>query len=375
MTPTRAPRENGAQAIVVPPVAGEALELVVRDRRPPAPAPPRAKGELVGQAERLVALFAETLVAAPQTQRTYERACSRFVAWLGPLAKPQDLTSTQVSRYHLVLARGRASSTVKKERAALNSWFRWLVEFGHIPPAQARAALAIKLPRAQTSERETPKGLSAGEYARLIQAARAAIVDAPLAGARDLAIILILGDGGLRCEELAGLQRRDFKAARDGAKLRALLVRHGKGDRTRTVKLSVRATRAIVRWERARARLLGAAAANDALFVTLGRRRLDGRHVGVGGRCGQPVLAAIMKRLGDAAEVPQELRHPHALRHTCANELLRSGATIADVQRMLGHASIKTTSIYLASDQQRQEDVITHRDRDRLILDDDLDDT
>jgi len=39
------------------------------------------------------------------------------------------------------------------------------------------------------------------------------------------------------------------------------------------------------------------------------------------------------------------------------NELLRSGATIADVQRLLGHASIKTTSVYLASDQQRQEDV------------------
>jgi len=66
-------------------------------------------------------------------------------------------------------------------------------------------------------------------------------------------------------------------------------------------------------------------------------------------------------------------RHAHALRHTCANELLRSGATIADVQRLLGHASIKTTSIYLSSDEQRQEDVITHRDRERLAIDEDLD--
>lgn len=61
------------------------------------------------------------------------------------------------------------------------------------------------------------------------------------------------------------------------------------------------------------------------------------------------------------------------LRHTCATELLRSGANLADVRTMLGHASIKTTSIYLGSDQQRQEDVVISRERGRLTLDDDLD--
>lgn len=189
----------------------------------------------------------------------------------------------------------------------------------------------------------------------------------------DLAILLVLGDAGLRCEELAGLERRDFQPARAGGKLRALNVRHGKGDRGRTVKLTVRATRAILRWERERTRVLGQAADNAPLFITLGRRRQDGRHGGVGRRCGQPVLAAIMKRVGAIAEVPGELRHPHALRHTCATELLRSGANLADVRTMLGHASIKTTSIYLGSDQQRQEDVVISRERGRLTLDDDLD--
>jgi integrase len=93
----------------------------------------------------------QTLVAQPQTQRTYDRACRRFVAWLGPLAGPEDLTST-----------------------------------------------------------------SAEQYDRLLRAARAAIVDEPLAGARDLAILLVLSDAGLRCEELAGLERRDLQPARAG---------------------------------------------------------------------------------------------------------------------------------------------------------------
>jgi site-specific recombinase XerD len=351
---------------------GDVLEIFVRDECAPAEAPVR--GELIGTADELVSAFALTLVASPQTQRTYDRACRAFTAWLGSLAGPEDLTAANVAAYHAELVRsGRASSTVKKERAALNTFLRWLVEFEHISTLQARQALAVKLPRAQQAGREAPKALSSAQYGDLLRAAKAAIAGDALAGARDLAIVLVLGDAGLRCEELAGLRRVDFVATRKGAKLRALEVRHGKGDRGRTVKLSERASRAIVRWERGRVAVLGAPAHNAALFITLGRRKADDTYTSVGRRCGQPVLAAVIKRLGATAKIPAELRHPHALRHTCATELLRTGANIADVRTLLGHASIKTTSIYLASDEQRQEDVITRRERGGLVLDEDRD--
>lgn len=65
-----------------------------------------------------------------------------------------------------------------------------------------------------------------------------------------------------------------------------------------------------------------------------------------------------MKSLGAAAELPDELRHPHALRHTRATELLRAGATVADMRAFLGHASVKTTPISLASGEDRQEHVV-----------------
>lgn len=348
------------------------LELVVRSQ--PAAASTPVRGELVGAAAELVEQFTVTLVASPQTQRTYRRACGAFTAWLGPLAGPEDLTAANVAAYHAELVRsGRASATVKKERAALNSFLRWLVEFEHISALQARQALAVKLPRAEQSRRERPKDLGGHLYDDLVRAAKAAIADDPLAGARDLAIVLVLGDAGLRCEELAGLQRRDVQAARKGAKLRTLEIRHGKGDRARMVKLSERAMRAIVRWERERARAFGEPAPDAALFITLGRQRADGTYTSVGRRCGQPVLAAMMKRLGAAAKIPAELCHPHALRHTCATDLLRSGANLADVRTMLGHSSVKTTSIYLASDANRQEDVVARRERGRLTLDDDRD--
>ncbi|MCA1694326.1 MAG: hypothetical protein LC749_06130 [Actinobacteria bacterium] len=46
-------------------------------------------------------------------------------------------------------------------------------------------------------------------------------------------------------------------------------------------------------------------------------------------------------------------------------------ATLADVRLLLGHASVKTTSIYLATDEHRQEQVIARRERGRSVLDDD----
>ena len=346
--------------------------LAVRDSR--TPACDAVRGELVAPAADLVGRFTATLVARPQTQRTYALACGRFVRWLGPLAGPEDLTAANMAAYHAhLVAGGRSSATVRKDRAALNGLLRWLSDHELLSAAQAREALAVRLPKARRTTREAPKALSAGQYERLVREAKARVADDPLAGTRNLAIVLVLGDGGLRCEELATLERRDFLPARKGAKLRVLDVRHGKGDRQRRVALSAAASRAIVRWDRERTRVLGEPGPGDALFVTLGRRRRDGSYARPGGRCGQEVVSDVLKRLGAAAELPEELRHPHALRHTCATELLRAGATIADVRVFLGHASVKTTSIYLASGEDRQEHVVQLRERQRPTLDDDRD--
>jgi integrase/recombinase XerD len=354
----------------------EVLELGVHDQalaRAPA-REPALQGELVAPAVDLVDRFTATLVARPQTQRTYALACARFLRWLGPLCGPEDLTAANLAAYHAhLVAGGRSSATVRKDRAALNSLLRYLADHDLLPARQAREALAVRLPRAGRATRETPKALSEGQYDRLVREAKARIPDDPLAGTRDLAIVLVLGDTGLRCEELAALERRDFLPARKGARLRTLDVRHGKGDRQRRVRLSTQATRTIVRWDRERTRAFGEPGPGAPLFITLGRRCRDGSYPRVGGRCGQEVLADVLKRLGVAAELPEDLRHPHALRHTCATELLRAGANLDDVRVFLGHASVKTTSIYLHSDEDRQEHVVQLRERGRVALDDDRD--
>ena len=85
------------------------------------------------------------------------------------------------------------------------------------------------------------------------------------------------------------------------------------------------------------------------------------------------MLSELIQRLGRLAELPGELRHPHALRHTCATELLRAGVSLIDVRDFLGHASIKTTSIYLSSGPERQEAAVIAREQGSSTLDQDRD--
>lgn len=45
-------------------------------------------------------------------------------------------------------------------------------------------------------------------------------------------------------------------------------------------------------------------------------------------------------------QAPRDGRSAHALRHTCATDMLDGGANITDVQATLGHANVSTTMIY-----------------------------
>ena len=57
------------------------------------------------------------------------------------------------------------------------------------------------------------------------------------------------------------------------------------------------------------------------------------------------VIEAIVRKLGARAGV--EKVHPHRFRRTCATFALRRGMPIEQVSKMLGHANIATTQVYL----------------------------
>ncbi len=187
--------------------------------------------------------------------------CERFAGWLvaraGAGAGAEELTLGRIGEYEDALrALGLSEATIRKDRSAVNGLVRFLADHDLIDRGQARLALARKLPSAQRGERERPKCLDDTAYRRLVTAAEARVATDALQGWRDVAIVRVLGDAGPRCEELLDLQRRDFLPKRQGAKLRAIRIRHGKGNRRRTVELTPAATRAVREWD-ARRRELG----------------------------------------------------------------------------------------------------------------------
>jgi len=129
----------------------------------------------------------------------------------------------------------------------------------------------------------------------------------------------------LRVSEALGLKVRDANLS-DGT----VHVWRGKGAKDRTVYLDAYTTEVLRAWVEVRPK------GGETLLCTLEGRPVSSAYV-----------RGLVARLGERAEIGFRV-HPHTLRHSGASELLRSGQfTLADVQRILGHANVSTTSVYL----------------------------
>jgi site-specific recombinase XerD len=78
-------------------------------------------------------------------------------------------------------------------------------------------------------------------------------------------------------------------------------------------------------------------------------------------------LALMVHRLAKRANVP--LVSLHQFRHTCASDLLENGVSLPEVQQMLGHATVVTTTRYLQiADPERARAIRKHPLNDYLGL-------
>ena len=126
--------------------------------------------------------------------------------------------------------------------------------------------------------------------------------------------VLLGAHAGLRASEIVGLRRTDIDLA--AGRLRIV----GKGQKTRVVNLSASLKRALTEW------LIQHPSADKVIGGTPEAARLRLRRACL--RVGVPFLSL------------------HALRHSAGTRLVKSGRTLQDVARHLGHASVATAEIY-----------------------------
>jgi integrase/recombinase XerD len=168
-----------------------------------------------------------------------------------------------------------------------------------------------------------PRTLTEPDVTRLIE-------DGPrgLCALRDRAMLELLYGTGLRAMEVERLCVEDLDLAGG-----LVFVHQGKGRKDRVVPLGDRARDAILSYMRHER-----SSGPGALF-----QYIDGRAVTRKG------LAEIVAKAGKRAGLKQGAS-PHRLRHSYATHLLRGGADIVSIKNLLGHASMKSTEVYLGLD-------------------------
>lgn len=150
-------------------------------------------------------------------------------------------------------------------------------------------------------------------------------------GLRDRALLLALLDTGCRAGEFLHLDIGDVNL-NDGS----LLVRKTKARRPRMVFLGRLARQALFRYLRARPE----AGPSDPLW--LARPVHDSMPPG---RLTYSGLVSMLRRRAKAAGVPAPM--PHSFRRAFALTMLRSGADLVSIQRLLGHSDLSVLNRYL----------------------------
>ena len=240
-----------------------------------------------------------------------ERTVENYVGAIGAITRhyrrsPLELTRQEIRSYLLFLLRERklAPATVNLHMAAMKTFFKLMA------PESAIMADCSPVKKAK----HIPVVLSRDEVERLISSVH---------NLKHKAALMLLYSSGLRLQECITLQPAHIESTR--MKVR---VEHGKGKRDRYTVLSRRTLEALREYFRAY---------RPEGWLFEGR---EGSHYSARSVGKVVTDAAVKAKIGKKVS-------PHTLRHSFATHLMESGVALPVIQKLLGHASIKTTMIYL----------------------------
>ena len=237
---------------------------------------------------------------------------------------PHKVEEAMIERYMAWLYdKGREKTSQARALSGVKSFFNFLMISDKIESSPAEFVLTPKFGR------QLPDVLTTPEIDRII----AAVDTSTPKGLRDSAMLEVLYSCGLRVSELTSLRMQDLFFGE--GYIRVI----GKGDKQRLVPISTVARDKIQRYLEKRR---SARSGEEVVF-------LNNR----GGQLTRVMVFTILKQAAQRAGIDKHIS-PHTFRHSFATHLLEGGASIRQVQEMLGHESILTTEIY------------THLDSDHL---------
>jgi integrase/recombinase XerD len=264
------------------------------------------------------------------SERTYLNDSKQFLAFIQkPLA---EIGYVELDGYQRWIEEKYAKSTAKKKLTLVRS----LLKFGYEHQFFERDMRGyIRLPKKEPARVER----------KLTYEEVQAILDRVRGHKTKHVIISFLLLTGLRVSELCGLKWGDVQT---GLKGHLYLRVIGKGDKERKVRLR-KDLYGILLEHRSFFGLSLMLGVNpeEPLIVNKQKHRLNARVVRY--LVERAVRGAGVKKFKGDDFSEQQKVSPHWFRHSAATFALDGGANIYEVQRMLGHADIATTQVYLHS--------------------------
>ena len=244
----------------------------------------------------------------------------------------EQLTASRILEFlaYLETERHCTSRTRNQRLAAIHAFFRYLQSEAPDHLVQCQQILAIPLHR---HERKAVPYLEADDLAVLLAQPDRTTVE----GRRHAVLMRVLYDTGARVQEVVDLRVGDVRIATP-AQIRLT----GKGRKMRIVPLMSDTVTLLDDYLREH-RLQDNARLDEPLFVNRYGHRLT--------RSGVRYLIAKYTEQArqQRSNLPDRIS-PHVLRHTKAMHLLQSGSPMPAIQAILGHADIKTCTIYASAD-------------------------
>jgi site-specific recombinase XerD len=277
----------------------------------------------------------ERRLARSTTVTGYASYLRQFLRWMEANGYPEptlnDLSTPVLRRYLYYLSgEGLRPRTIRGRFHPITGLGAFLVENGILETNPTKALTMPKKDaarRTMVTEEEAFALLDACE--RLPNARKIAL---------SRAVFAVFIFAGLRRSELLDLRVGDVNLSE-----KCLLVRNGKGNKSRMVYVGETCLTAIREWLTIRPQNVS----HDYLFLSDRTRRLA--------ELGLVKLFDAVKRCAGYAE--RAHIQPHSIRHQFASRLLAKGADIRSIQSALGHAHLSTTAIYLHLNEQQAKQV------------------
>lgn len=264
----------------------------------------------------------------------------RFMQWL----YQQEITSSNSAHHYEKSSQARILSGIR-------SFYNFLLI------TDAITSLPTEFIATPKAGRHLPDTLSVEEIDSII----AAIDPSTTKGIRDRAILETLYSCGLRVSELTALRLGDLFFGE--GYIRVI----GKGDKQRLVPISSTARNRIMDWMDHRQEYLEKKSRkkeekNEGKKEEK-KRKARSKDIDTlflnnrGSELTRVMVFTIIRQAAELAGIDKTIS-PHTLRHSFATHLLEGGASIRQVQEMLGHESITTTEIYTHLDTTRLRSTI-----------------